>query len=481
MPRIHHSIAVIAIGLAGSVTSAHATHVFNAFPRLTPFTFPTAVEDPFDGTDRLFVVERAGRVHVFQNDPTVTQRTLFLDIADSVTTQTEGGLLDIVFHPQYEVNRHFYVVYTRDNPRRWILARFTTDASDASTALRSSELHIINIPKVNLFHNAGCLEFGPDGYLYVSLGDDGNTVIQNAQNLAVLFGKVLRIDVNNPTGGKNYGIPPDNPFAGNQQGYREEIWAYGFRNPWRFSFDPPTGRLWSGDVGQETWEEINVILKGRNYGWPRLEGDHCYYPVVCDTAGLNLAHAVYKYNHNVAPASVTGGVVYRGPSNPGLVGKYIWAEFITSQISALTYGFGPPVNQPLTTLFRVSSFGVDKSGELFMASFNGAIYRLFESMTGVRAPAPLAGSIGAVSPNPFQSVATIAFVLEKDARATIEIFDVAGHRVTTLLDRRMERGSHDVSWNGGDDRGSIRASGVYLCRLVVDGRPAATKRVVLLK
>ncbi|HEX6942231.1 MAG TPA: PQQ-dependent sugar dehydrogenase [Gemmatimonadaceae bacterium] len=461
--------------------TAQANYAYNAFPQLAPFSFPIAIEDPRDGTDRLFVVERAGRVHVFQNDPTVTQRALFLDIADSVVTSTEGGLLDIAFHPQYEVNRQFYVVYTRDNPRRWILARFTTSATDPASAPRSTELRLIDIPKVNLFHNGGCLAFGPDGYLYVSLGDDGNTAIQNAQNLQVLFGKILRIDVDHPANGKPYGIPPDNPFAGSPNGERAEIWAFGFRNPWQFSFDPPTGRMWVGDVGDDDWEEIDIVKKGRNYGWPRLEGNMCFYPAVCDTVGLNLVAPLFVYPH--APlGSVTGGFVYRGSANPAWVGKYIYGDFMTEQVYALTWdGVNPPTNQALKTLFRFASFGVDKDGEFFMPSFNGGgIYRLFYSTTGVDTPA-LPGALISVSPNPFQSSTAIAFTMPGEAHVTLEIFDIAGRRVATLIDRRMGSGAQSVRWDGRGDGGAMQPSGVYVGRLAVDGRSVATQRMVFLK
>ena len=470
-------LLLLFIGLPGVV---RANYVYNAFPKLPPFAAPVSVRAPLDGTDRLFVVEREGRVYVIQNDPTVTQRSLFLDIADSVTTVTEGGMFDIAFHPQYEVNRHFYVTYLRDNPRRWILSRFTASASNPNTAPRSSELQLINISKVNFYHNGGCIAFGPDGYLYASIGDDGITVLQNAQNLDLLHGKLLRIDVDHPSGGKNYGIPPGNPFV--CEAGRDEIWAFGFRNPWRFSFDPPTGRLWLGDVGADSWEEIDIVTKGRNYGWPRLEGNMCYFPVECDTAGLNAAPPLYVYPHTEAGGSITGGFVYRGSSNPALVGKYIFSDFQSGKLTALTWnGVNPPVTQVLKTVFDVPSFGVDKHGELLMTSFDGTIYRFFQSPTSVRTPLPPAGSIDAVTPNPFQSTAMIAFSLVQDAHATLEVFDVAGRRVATLIDGRVESGAHSVQWSVRDHGATRRASGVYFCRLTVDGQVTATTRLVLLK
>jgi glucose/arabinose dehydrogenase len=472
---------IIAAVLLAMSASARANYVYDAFPHLPLFAAPISVRDPVDGTDRLFVVEREGRVYVFQNDPTATQRSLFLDIADSVTTVTEGGMFDIAFHPQYEVNRHFYVTYLRNNPRRWILSRFTASAANPNTAPRSSELQLINIAKANYYHNGGCIAFGPDGYLYASLGDDGISALQNAQNLELLHGKVIRIDVDNPSGGKQYGIPAGNPFAGSPNGEREEIWAYGFRNPWRFSFDPPTGRLWLGDVGQDSWEEIDIVTKGRNYGWPRMEGNTCYLPEGCDTVGLDLAAPLYVYPHTGSGGSITGGVVYRGSSNPALVGRYIFTDFQSDVITALTWdGVNPPETVGLKTVLNVPSFGVDRHGELLIPSFDGTIYRFFKSPTPVRTPLPPPGTIDAVTPNPFHSSALITLSLAQEAQATLEVFDVAGRRVATLLDRRMPAGSHRVAWSARDP-GAERPSGVYFCRLMIDGHVASTRRIVLLK
>jgi glucose/arabinose dehydrogenase len=458
--------------------AAHATYVFPAFPKLPVFDRPIGIEDPLDGSDRLFVPERAGRIYAFQNDPTVTTRSLFLDIADSVTTLTEGGLLGLAFHPNYENNRFFYVTYTIDNPRREVLARFTANAANPNQAVRASELRLLVIPKENFYHNGGRIAFGPDGYLYWSLGEDG--VAHYSQDLTKFNGKLLRIDVDNPSGGNSYGIPPGNPFAGNPNGYREEIWAYGFRNPWRFSFDVPTGRLWLGDVGQDTWEEVNLVKKGRNYGWPRMEGNDCFDPSTCDTAGLKIVLPLFVYPHNGGSASITGGFVYRGPSMPDLVGKYIYADFITDEISALSYdGVNPPVHSSLTSLFNVPSFGVDKDGELFMASFDGSIYRLFATPTTVQTP--LAARALRIGPNPFQTATHISVNLSAPAQVEISVFDVAGRRVTTIMNAPAEKGMHTTNWSGRDGNGNPMGSGVYFVRLSLNGNATETRRVTLLK
>ena len=454
---------------------ARATYIFDAFPKLGTFSNPIGVEDPMDGTDRLFIAERAGRIYVIRNDATVTSKTLFLDISALITTQTEGGLLGLAFHPNYENNRFFYVTYTAENPRREVLARYSADPSNPSVALPGSQLVILEIPKINLHHNGGRIAFGADGYLYWSLGEDG--IAELAQDLTQWNGKLLRIDINNPSGGNNYGIPASNPFAGT--GVHREIWAYGFRNPWRFSFDPPTGRIWLGDVGENSWEEINIIRKGRNYGWPRMEGNECFSPSTCDTTGLNIVLPLYVYEH-FGSASITGGFVYRGPSNPSLVGKYIYADYVTGEVSALTWnGVNPPTNALLTVEPGIPSFGVDKNGELFIASFDGNIYRLFATATAVDTPA-LAGALK-IGPNPFGTSTHVAVSLMAPARVDLSVYDVAGRRVATLMKNQASRGLHSTVWNGRDESGRTLASGVYFVRLNLNGQTVETRRITMIK
>jgi glucose/arabinose dehydrogenase len=454
--------------------AALATYVFNAFPDLPSFTAPIGIEDPMDGTDRLFIAQRGGFIYVIQNDPTVSTRTLFLDISAELTTSGEGGLLGLAFHPQYETNRFFYVTYTAESPRREVLARYTASASNPNVAVAGSRLIIHEVLKNQLFHNGGRIAFGPDGYLYWSLGEDGAAHL--AQDITTFNGKVLRIDVNNPSGGRQYGIPPDNPFVGKTG--LDEIWAFGFRNPWRFSFDPPTGRLWLADVGQDNWEEINIVRKGRNYGWPRMEGNACFSPQPCDTSGLNVVPPLFAYPHE-GSASVTGGFVYRGSRIPSLVGDYIYADFITGEIWALSWnGINPPSNAFLTTLHSIPSFGIDKDGEVFMASFGGDIYELFLTATSV--PTPAASTTLAVAPNPFQTHTTISFSSPPSAGVTLDVFDVAGRRVTTL-DIARTGTAGEVRWDGRDETGRPLGSGVYFVRLSVDGNAVATRRVTLIK
>jgi len=476
MNRILATILILAVLLIPG--AVRATYVFVAFPKLPTFSFPIGVEDPMDGTDRLFILKRTGSIYVIKNDATVTTPGLFLDLGALLTTSVEGGLLGLAFHPNYENNRFFYVTYTATNPIREVLARYSADPANPNVALPGSQLVILEIPKTNLYHNGGRITFGPDGYLYWSLGEDG--IAHFAQDLTQWNGKLLRIDVDHPSGGKQYGIPASNPFAGNGGGFHEEIWAYGFRNPWRFSFDPPTGRLWLGDVGEDSWEEINIVRKGRNYGWPRMEGNDCFSPSACDTAGLNIVPPLYTYPH-IGSASITGGFVYRGPTIPSLVGKYIYADYITGDLSALSWdGVNPPTNTLLTSVDNISSFGVDKSGELFMASFDGHIYRLFATPTSVPTP-PVSISTITAAPNPFASSTHIAFTAPVSTRVSLDVFDVAGRRVAVLVSDQIARGPGAVEWNGRDSGGHRLGSGVYFVRLSLNGSAVETQRVTLLK
>ncbi|MCI0527719.1 MAG: PQQ-dependent sugar dehydrogenase, partial [Nitrospira sp.] len=269
-----------------------------AFPHLS-FDRPLDLQHPGDGTDRIFIVTQPGIIYAFNNSADVTSAKVFLDISDRVISGDELGLLGLAFHPNYESNGYFYVNYTTPNPLRSIIARYRVSSIDPDVADKNSELILLQINQPFSNHNGGQLAFGPDGYLYIALGDGGSggDPQDNAQNRSVLLGKILRIDVNTPSDSPSYVIPRDNPFAGNTSGFKEEIYAYGLRNPWRFSFDLITGRLWAGDVGQGLWEEIDLIEKGKNYGWRMMEGNHCFDPPTnCNTSGLTPP--IWEYGHN---------------------------------------------------------------------------------------------------------------------------------------------------------------------------------------
>lgn len=360
-----------------SSNSYALVQIEDAFPGLN-FKNPTDLQDPGDGTNRLFVLERRGIIYVFQNNTHVKKKKKFLDIRDRVNNQGfEEGLLGLAFHPDFKNNGFFYVNYTADNPRRTVIARYKARRANSNFASKKSEYIILQISQPFIFHNGGQITFGPDGFLYIATGDggSGDDYLGNGQSLKTLLGKILRIDVDNPSDTNAYGTPADNPFAGNTSGFREEIYAYGLRNPWRFSFDPETGWLWAGDVGQNSYEEINIIEKGKNYGWNIMEGLHCFKPPSgCDTTGLELP--IWEYDHSQGE-SITGGFVYRGRGVPELTGLYIYSDFISGRIWSLKYdGSGQPVNDLLlNTSLTISSFGIDKENELYILSFDGKIYR----------------------------------------------------------------------------------------------------------
>jgi glucose/arabinose dehydrogenase len=317
-------------------------------PVVSGVSAPVNIANAGDGSGRLFVVERSGTVRIVQND--TLHNTPFLDIRDRVQAGGEQGLLSIVFSPEYDVNGYFYVYYSNENGDNQV-SRFSV-STDPDIADPDSEKLILYLEHPTFSnHNGGQLAFGPDGYLYVGTGDGGGggDPNGNGQNVASLLGKILRIDVEwsqalpaadyavylpllmggegNPPS-EAYRIPDDNPFKG-LDGYRDEIWALGLRNPWRFSFDRNTGDLYIGDVGQGSWEEVDFQLAsssgGENYGWNEMEGTHCYLEN-CETTGMTLP--VYEYpTHDDGGCSITGGFVYRGGDHAGLQGIYLFADF----------------------------------------------------------------------------------------------------------------------------------------------------------
>jgi glucose/arabinose dehydrogenase len=360
----------------GASSSIHYG-VETAFPSLT-FSNPVGIYPANDGTNRLFVVQQNGLICVFNNSRTVTSSTVFLDIRDRVLFGGEEGLLGLAFHPTLAQNKYFYVDYVADSPPRTVIARYSVSTGNPDEADKNSEVILLEVSQPFSNHKGGQIAFGPDGFLYIALGDGGSAgdPYGNAQNLTTLLGKILRIDVDSTSLGRQYGIPADNPFAGNSNGYREEIYAYGLRNPWRFSFDLQTGWLWAGDVGQDRREEVDIIQKGKNYGWNITEGTLCYSPPSgCNATGLELP--IWEYGHDVGNA-VTGGFVYRGSLLKELVGAYIYGDFGSGRIWALWYsGTNVASNTELIdTGLSIASFGIDNSNSLYFCAFDGKIYRL---------------------------------------------------------------------------------------------------------
>ncbi|MDA2930534.1 PQQ-dependent sugar dehydrogenase [Acidobacteria bacterium AH-259-O06] len=335
---------------------------------------PVYVTHSGDGSGRLFIVEQAGLIFVYQAgrlfpDP-------FLDIRAKVNWGGEKGLLGLAFHPNFESNHRFFINYTRLDGQqlKTVVAEYRASASDPNLA-DPTERVLLELDQPFANHNGGHLDFGPDGYLYISTGDGGSAAdpFDNAQNRASLLGKILRIDIDSES---PYAIPADNPFVG-QPDVREEIWAYGLRNPWRFSFDPPTGRIFAGDVGQNSWEEVDIVLRGGNYGWNIQEGAHCFPPSVrsCSTAGLIQPIAEYSRAEGI---SVIAGYVYRGSQPTDFRAAYIFGDFGSGRMWALqeTASGGWIRTELLETGFPISSFGVDDRDEIYVVDYGGAVFQI---------------------------------------------------------------------------------------------------------
>jgi len=361
-------------------TPAKATPTFaieRTFPnislhRMVHLTYPD------DSTDRLFLTLQPGRIMVFGNRNEPKPPKTFLDIRKRVSDQgNEEGLLSLAFHPQYRSNGYFYTYYSASSPRRSVLSRFSVSPDDLDRADPNSESIVLEITQPYSNHNGGQIVFGPDGYLYLGLGDGGKggDPHGNGQNTSTLLGSIIRIAVKNESLGAGYSIPADNPFVGRGVDFREEIWAYGLRNPWRFTFDAQTDKMWAADVGQRRHEEVDIITAGKNYGWNRMEGSECFRSRACSTKDLEPPIAEYGRSDG---CSITGGYVYRGSRLPTLHGAYIYGDFCSGKIWALWLQNDHVIENRLLidSDLTISSFGEDRNHELYILSFTGGIYRL---------------------------------------------------------------------------------------------------------
>jgi glucose/arabinose dehydrogenase len=332
-----------------------------------------------DGSNRVFVPTQQGVIHVFPNDQKAKSTKVFLDIRQKVRyndNENEEGFLGLTFHPNYKKNGQFFVFYTLKLPPNQhvnVLCRYKVSNDDPDRADPNSEEELLRIDRPFWNHDGGTICFGPDGYLYFCTGDGGaaNDPYNNAQNLKSLLGKVLRIDVNRKENGKNYAIPKDNPFVNNKDA-RPETWAYGLRNIWRMSFDRKTGVLWAGDVGQNLYEEIDVITRGGNYGWKKREGLHPF-----GNGGIgprpDLIEPIWEYHHDIGK-SIIGGHVYRGKWLPELDGYYLYGDYVTGRIWALRYDEKQKrvvANRPIPDRsVPIMSFGEDEQGEVYFMTYS---------------------------------------------------------------------------------------------------------------
>ncbi len=351
-----------------------ATVAISLAPFVEGLAAPLAIVNAGDGSDRLFVAEQGGRIRIVRSRSLVSQP--FLDIADRITTGGERGLLGIAFHPGFPADPRLFVDYTDLNGDTQV-SSFDVDPTKPDRIDPTTERKLLFVKQPYANHNGGALLFDPDGFLLVSLGDGGNggDPQGNGQSLATLLGKILRIDVDHAPVGRPYAIPADNPFASATDGQRPEIWLTGLRNPWRMSMDRATGDLWIGDVGQDRWEEIDVQRAtdpgGTNFGWNRMEGNHCYLPRTdCQDALLTLP--VTDYGHDQG-CTVIGGAVYRGADQPALRGGYVFADYCSGRFWAIDPAVGghrAPVVVGESGV-NPSAFGEDEAGELYVADIGG--------------------------------------------------------------------------------------------------------------
>jgi glucose/arabinose dehydrogenase len=341
------------------------------FPNLADFDKPIFLAAVPAPDTRLVVVEQTGKVRVFASNASVTTTSTILDVSALITTAgSEQGLLGFAFDPDFASNHFIYVDYTQSDPAdvgATVVARYTWDPS---TPTATSPKIILTVSQPASNHNGGMIAFGMDDYLYVGLGDGGSDP-SNGQNLNSLLGSILRLDVHPANDATPYNIPADNPFVG-QPNHKEEIWAFGFRNPFRFSFDRDNGELWAGDVGQNNWEEIDIVESGKNYGWPAFEGNHTYSNVSLGD-GIAATPPLYEYDHSLGCA-IIGGYVYRGSRLVSLFSRYLYTDYCSGTVWSLD-NTGQD-NTTLATAPSPTSFGEDNAGELYVVAQNGRIYQL---------------------------------------------------------------------------------------------------------
>lgn len=414
MMRSFRLFSVVALGLslsqAGLSSSVSADDVLQealpvravrAFENLI-FERPIVITHANDGSDRVFVAEQDGIVKVIPNDPEVEEADVFLDIDERCRyrdNQNEEGLLGFAFHPDYSSNGQVFVYYTTASEEHTsVISRFTVSKDNKNVCDADSEEVIMKIPQPFWNHNGGTIAFGPDGLLYIGLGDggSGNDPTGNGQDLTTLLGSILRIDVDRTQEGLNYAIPAGNPFInktikkgrGKTAKACPEIYAYGLRNVWRMAFDRETGTLWAADVGQGLWEEINIIAKGGNYGWNIREATHWFRPDGRDTMTGDLIDPVWEYHHDIGK-SITGGSVYRGEKVPSLVGKYVYGDYVTGLMWALEHdGSRTVANYSLTGItsadgevvkLPIMTFGEDQGGEIYFGTTFGQLFTFEEA------------------------------------------------------------------------------------------------------
>ncbi|WP_310993214.1 PQQ-dependent sugar dehydrogenase [Aequorivita marina] len=425
------------------------------------FSQPLSLQHAND--DRLFIVEQGGKIKIIQADGSVNP-VPFLDVSDQISTGGERGLLGLAFHPDYENNGYFFVNYTRPNGDTQI-SRFSVDPDTPDVAHISSELPILGYEQPFSNHNGGNLAFGPEGFLYISSGDGGGNPGNRAQDLNLLLGKILRIDVDNPTGGNNYGIPATNPFVDDPNA-RDEIWAYGLRNPWRFSFDFEENNTWIADVGQSEIEEINrapISEGGLNYGWPCYEGSQPFNTQNCPPQS-ELTFPYAEYSHTNGKCSITGGYVYRGDVELDLEGHYIFADFCSGEIGIIEEDGAITFNNNFSGSWV--SFGEDTNKELYIIDLDGAIYKILAFVIGTE-DFSIENSLY-MTPNPTSG--NVLFSLKDDKLQTISLFDISGSFISS--EENIFKNNYKVSTES-------LSPGIYFAKIISEKGASTVKKLIV--
>lgn len=456
-------IGLIAMGGTAScsedrVADSHGLEVF-----ATGLTTPVSITHA--GDNRLFVVDQHGKIVIVDQAGNVKPQP-FLDITDRVTYGGEKGLLGLAFHPQFKTNGYFYVNYTGGDST--FISRFSVSSSDPDRASASGEIKLMTIYQPYSNHNGGGLAFGPDGYLYIALGDGGSggDPGNRAQNMMEYLGKMLRIDVNN---GNPYAIPQSNPYAGSNNA-RKEIWASGLRNPWRFSFDRLTGDLWIADVGQNAFEEINfqpaASKGGENYGWRCYEGNEAFNTSGCGPSG-DFAFPVHVIPHG-PECSVTGGYMYRGPASSPFYGRYFFTDYCSDRIWTLRKSGDNWVAEEYGTYTgnNFSTFGEDAQGQLYVAGIkSGTIFRISDNAVGLKNAA--VGPLVKITSLPGSGKVRIENVNTVASEMLLSIFDATGIRYHNSRLRSTEM-EIDIS---------PLPKGIYFLNVVSEGRSMVHKLI----
>jgi glucose/arabinose dehydrogenase len=430
--------------------------------------FATGLSSPVDlqnaGDERLFVVQQGGTIRILDQNGDI-EPTAFLDISGNVSSGSEQGLLGLAFHPDYDSNGFFFINYTLPNGDTRI-SRFTV-SGDPNVADPSSELVILEYDQPFANHNGGSLQFGPDGYLYISSGDGGSggDPGNRAQNTTLLLGKLLRIDIDNTEGGNNYAIPSDNPFAGSGTD-AQEIWAYGLRNPWKFSFDAETGDIWIADVGQNEVEEINRATSdaaGLNYGWRCYEGSQPFNTTGCPDPG-ELTFPIAEYSSDgTGNCSVTGGYVYRGTDYPDIQGIYFYADVCSGEIGTVD-NEGNLVDQGSFGNSWVS-FGEDVNNELYIVGIGGSIFRITGELLDTEQLE--SGLELEVYPNPASDQLNLR---SKSPIQQLRLYDLGGNLVRSVMPNGARELSIDVQQ---------LAAGVYFMEVMSQDNRLVTEKIIV--